>query len=216
MVKTAAELAMEKTDDLVPPAALVDARPKRPDDEPTIEQEGAKVFAVSRRPLLNGAVLEARERLPNHLGSWDKPRQRAYLIEVSRRLKADLNRQEASPPVRPNRKARRQSAVQQRFEMREAMSQVLSDRLDTLHKLVEQVSRPEFYGVNRENFGHANGLRRAAAVMVGRAFVPLKEPEAFPAPEALPKGAADRQADLEPDQPALSAPPPAKKGSRKK
>lgn len=53
---------------------------------------------------------------------------------------------------------------------------MLGERLDKLRELADEKAAPDFYCRNRENYGHANGLRRAVAIMTGVEFQPLLTP----------------------------------------
>ncbi len=53
---------------------------------------------------------------------------------------------------------------------------MLAERLDLLKILAEEKAAPDFFCRNRENYGHANGLRRAVALLTGVEFQPLLTP----------------------------------------
>ncbi len=56
---------------------------------------------------------------------------------------------------------------------------MLAERLETLKALADAAAAPDFFCRNRENYGHANGLRRAVASMTGIEFQPLLTPPAW-------------------------------------
>jgi len=180
-MKTALELAMEKTDCL---AAMADARPKQPDDVADIEVRGNAHYAVVRR---GDQLVEERLRLD--LYRWPEAKQRSYLTEVSRRLKQRLDGPlppELKPPhVHKERIERLARLNHARLKMgshakrKPQMTAVLNSRIRVIETLADQAADPSYCHRNPENYGRANGLREALATMIGRTFEPLRLPEAW-------------------------------------
>lgn len=224
-MKTSLELALEKADKIAaeecipdtpacsPTTPMEDARPPRPpsEDESTIEYEGHKMFAVARRLKAEpaegeeGEILEAKERIPLDIKHWQRARVRAYLTQVARRLKKDLDEQQGvtvrpvhqrmSPKNVPGRELedkvlRRNHAIMMlsashSFSREDPkVTQVLNSRIAEIQELVYQTEKPDYYEQSPEHFGRANALREALGLMIGKEITPLRLPEKWRSAEA--------------------------------